>query len=271
MLNISEQLPESMVIGFLESDDEYTVEIDLLVTIGVYSRKDTAVEALKRNFVEGIDFSGWSRKTSPGGRPSQSYVITSDCFKAMCMMAENEFGRQVRKYYLAIERKWKDSQRNSTQPQLAFDAQVRLEIDILDKVLSKANLDAKLISGVMLNHAGTRLPALKPAIEQSHSLLAASCESELLLTPTKIGEALGVSARKVNLLLLELGYQVKNLTKTSKDEPAYYPTEIGQPYASNTLATGRLYENGADNTTYQHLKWKRQVVEVLREQLVGID
>jgi hypothetical protein len=82
---------------------------------------------------------------------------------------------------------------------------------------------------------------------------------------------LGVSARHINLLLLDIGYQVKNLNKKSKDEPAYLPTEIGQPYASNTIATGRLYESGADNTSYQHLKWKSQVIEILREQLIEVN
>ena len=70
---------------------------------------------------------------------------------------------------------------------------------------------------------------------------------------------------------MDLGYQVKNLNKTSKDEPAYFATDIGKPYASNTIATGRLYDSGADNTTYQHLKWRPQIVEILREQLVGCD
>jgi hypothetical protein len=91
---------------------------------------------------------------------------------------------------------------------------------------------------------------MKAAVNEAHALLAASTPSELLMTPTAIGEKLGVSARHVNLLLLDIGYQIKNLNKKSKDEPAYLPTEIGQPYASNTLATGKLYESGADNTTY---------------------
>lgn len=148
---------------------------------------------------------------------------------------------------------------------------VQDELSVIQMCLDVAGLDRKLTAGVMLNHAGLQMPALKQAVAESHSLLAASMPSELLLTPTKIGEELGVSARKVNLLLMDLGYQIKNLNKNSKDEPAYFPTEIGQPYASNTLATGRLYDNGADNTTYQHLKWKSQIVDILREQLVGAD
>ncbi len=151
---------------------------------------------------------------------------------------------------------------------LAFDEQVRLEADLLQKMLGMSDLHCNLVSGVLLNFAGSRLPALKGAVNEAHALLAAATPSELLLTPTAIGERLGISARQVNLLLQDIGYQVKNLTKKSKDEPAYLPTEIGQPYAANTLATGRLYGAGADNTSYQHLKWKGQVVEILREQMI---
>ena len=156
---------------------------------------------------------------------------------------------------------------SQSSPQLALDTQVKLEVDLIQSVLTASGIDAKLVAGVALNHAGFRLPEMRQAVNEAHALLAALTPSELLLTPTAIGEKLGISARQVNLLLLDIGYQVKNLKK-SKDEPAYFPTDIGLPYASNTLSTGKLYENSADNTTYQHLKWKSQVVDILREQMV---
>jgi hypothetical protein len=36
------------------------------------------------------------------------YFLTADCFKAFCMMAGTEKGKQVRKYYLKIEKAWND-------------------------------------------------------------------------------------------------------------------------------------------------------------------
>ncbi len=163
-----------------------------------------------------------------------------------------------------------DTQQSQQQPQLAFDTRIRLEVELIQSVLTASGIDRKLVAGVALNHAGIRLPAMREAVNEAHALLAASAPLHLLMTPTAIGQELGISARQVNLLLLDIGYQVKNLNKT-KDAPAYLPTDIGQPYAANTLATGKLYENGADNTTYQHLKWKSQVVEILREQMIEVD
>lgn len=117
-----------------------------------------------------------------------------------------------------------------------------------------------LVDGFLLNQLQVYHPELKDTINAAHSLLAATNRiPEVLLTPTAIGERLGVSARVVNALLTENGYQVKNTGK-SKTEPAYLPTELGERYSSNTLATGK----GRDNTSYQHTKWQESIVEVLR-------
>jgi len=117
-----------------------------------------------------------------------------------------------------------------------------------------------LVDGFLLNQLQIHHPELKDTINAAHSLLAAANPiPEVLLTPTAIGERLGVSARVINALLTENGYQVKNIGK-SKTEPAYLPTELGERFSSNTLATGK----GRDNTSYQHTKWQESIVEVLR-------
>lgn len=150
---------------------------------------------------------------------------------------------------------------------LSVTDEIKAEMDILSFGLSIANLDPALISGFVLNYAGKHLNnRLAGEVNEAHKLLAATTETDLLLTPTSIGKQLGISARKVNLLLLDIGYQVKNVTR-SKGDPDYLPTELGQPYAENTMATGKLYGAKVDNTTYQHLKWKAQIVEILREHL----
>lgn len=114
MSNLTERLPESRIFEFLEADDDCTVEIELLLDLGVYSRKDHAVSALKRIFTEDIDFSRTRGKTPSGGRPSDSYLLTSDCFKEMCLMAESDMGRMVRRYYITVEKRWKKQRKSST-------------------------------------------------------------------------------------------------------------------------------------------------------------
>ncbi len=106
MTDFKQKLPESKIIEFLEATDECVVDLLVLLDLGVYTRKDTAVDSLKRNFKKGVEYSGGSRKTSRGGRPSDSYLLTSDCFKEMCLIAQTETGSLIRKYYLEVERRW---------------------------------------------------------------------------------------------------------------------------------------------------------------------
>jgi hypothetical protein len=137
---------------------------------------------------------------------------------------------------------------------------VRGEMDILAHGLAIAGFRPELIAGVTLNHAASRMPQLTKSVSDVQKLLAATTQSQLLLTPTTIGEKLGISAMAVNQLLLGMGLQEKNPRK-GKGEPRYLATSKGKEYADNTLATGRA----GDNSTYQHLKWHENIVEVLRK------
>lgn len=132
------------------------------------------------------------------------------------------------------------------------------KLDLLRSAMS--SVPTPLVDGFILNRVQFHYPELKADINAAHGLLAATNPiPELLLTPTAIGDRLGVSARVVNALLTENGYQTKNHAK-SKTEPAYLPTELGDRHSSNTLATGK----GSDSTSYQHTKWQESIVEVLR-------
>lgn len=129
--------------------------------------------------------------------------------------------------------------------------------------LGLTSVSTQLVDGFILNELGKVKPELKDHINEAHKLLAATTQiPEVLLTPTLIGKELGISSIRVNKLLTSKGYQIKNQNK-SKGSPDYLPTDIGKRYAELTMATGKVN----DNTTYQHLKWKKSVVEMLREEL----
>jgi hypothetical protein len=121
-----------------------------------------------------------------------------------------------------------------------------------------------LVEGIIINGIGRICPEIEPEVKAAHKLLAATTESEILLTPTSIGERLGISNRKVNSILVNMGYQVKNVN-AKKGEPAYLATPKGIPHAANTIATGNM----GDDSSYQHLKWKESIIEVLESQLVA--
>jgi hypothetical protein len=85
---------------------------------------------------------------------------------------------------------------------------------------------APLVEGVIINGIARICPEIAPEVKEAHKLLAATTESEVLLTPTSIGARLGISNRKVNIMLLNLGFQTKNIDH-KKGEPGYLATPKG--------------------------------------------
>jgi phage anti-repressor protein len=107
-----------------QSTEEFPVDFDeAWVWIG-YARKDSALRTLQTNFDQSIDFNFhrdvevkegldfdstglWNQKTGRGGdRRTIRYFLTVDCFKSFCMMAGTPKGKEVRRYYIQIEKAW---------------------------------------------------------------------------------------------------------------------------------------------------------------------
>ncbi|CAD5378993.1 Anti-repressor protein [Pseudomonas sp. OF001] len=63
-------------------------------------------------FVEGEDFSPVLAK-STGGRPGQEYLITLDMAKELAMVENNDQGRMVRRYFIAMERRAREVHGNT--------------------------------------------------------------------------------------------------------------------------------------------------------------
>lgn len=116
-----------------------------------------------------------------------------------------------------------------------------------------------LLAGVKLNAIAVLHPETNLALEEGRKILSHTTISQSqLLTPTELGQRLGISARKINQLLLEKGLQAKN-TDNHKGASAYIPTNKGLEFAEFTITTGRK----DDNTSYQHLKWYPSVTSIL--------
>ena len=146
------------------------------------------------------------------------------------------------------------------QPQLPQVTSIALAG--LDAALSGV-INPSLLAGVKLNAIAALHPETNIALEEGRKLLShATITQGQLLTPTELGERLGISARKVNQLLIEKGLQIKNPDQ-HKGASAYLPTDKGLEFAEFTLATGRK----GDNTSYQHIKWYPNVARVLNPQI----
>jgi phage anti-repressor protein len=63
----------------------------------------------KYGFIEGEDFSPVLGKTSnSGGRPTKEYILKLDMAKELAMVENNEQGRKARKYFIEIERRFRE-------------------------------------------------------------------------------------------------------------------------------------------------------------------
>jgi len=99
----------------VQSGERYPVYFDEAWQWIGYSLKENALRVLLANFDENLDYVCSSKKRSKqmqknettsqrGGHNRIDYSLTVDCFKAFCMMAGTERGKEVRKYYLAVEK-----------------------------------------------------------------------------------------------------------------------------------------------------------------------
>ncbi len=100
-------------------------------------------EWIKRRFsdidaVENEDFQGVEIST-PSGQTRKEHIIKLDTAKEMAMLERNEKGKQVRRYFIQIEKKYKEQ---SSRPLSAID-QLRLQSQAIMEVDEKVNAVSK--------------------------------------------------------------------------------------------------------------------------------
>ncbi len=67
--------------------------------------KDWMPRMIEYGFEDGKDFSSFLSE-STGGRPSKEYNISIDMAKQICMIQRSEVGKQIRQYFLDLEKAW---------------------------------------------------------------------------------------------------------------------------------------------------------------------
>lgn len=110
------------IISHLESTEEFPIALsDVWEWLG-FSTKGNAQKALERlDLNEGEDFEVVIQKDKnlSGGRPFTETKMTVDGFKMWAMSAQTVKGKEVRRYYLQVEKEWKASR--AEIPQLSVD------------------------------------------------------------------------------------------------------------------------------------------------------
>ncbi|OQQ81624.1 phage antirepressor KilAC domain-containing protein [Ligilactobacillus salivarius] len=134
-----------------------------------------------KDFIEDVDFTSVRKSTevkNNGGiqiRELQDYAITISMAKELCMMSHTELGKEYRKYFLELERKWNDPK------------------EVVKRgyaILQNENKQLKIENGI-----------LKPKADKYDRYLS----NKGLITITEIVKEYGMSGRELNKFLHDKG------------------------------------------------------------------
>lgn len=89
-------------------DNAFVVDLEDVWRWMGFSRKDPAKRLLEKNFIKDQDFETVSvlshQSVELPNRPIDQVCMTVDTFKELCMLADTQPSRQIRKYYITMER-----------------------------------------------------------------------------------------------------------------------------------------------------------------------
>lgn len=96
---------------------------------------------------ENEEFQSFSKILEKGGRPQTEYIIKLDTAKEMAMLERNEKGKQVRRYFIQVERKYKQEQKPKSAIQIIQEAilEVNQKISDVNTDLQKFKRDLPLL------------------------------------------------------------------------------------------------------------------------------
>ena len=146
--------------------------------LGLTTRFSKWVDQNFKDFIESVDFTSVTTVTvvnNGAKRELQDYAITISMAKELCMMSHTELGKEYRKYFLKLERKWNDPK------------------EVVKRgyaILQNENKQLKIENGI-----------LKPKADKYDRYLS----NKGLITITEIAKEYGMSGRELNKFLHDKG------------------------------------------------------------------
>ena len=210
----------------------------------------------KYNFEENADFvvinlAHQNGGASWGGNNKVDYIITVDMAKELCMVENNDLGKQFRKYFIECEKKLK-----SQVPQLTKKQQLQLSIlngDDLEKISSLAQYET-LIIGEATKPLLDKIEEDKPKVDYyEQMLITVGCR-----TVTDIAKDYGLNAQELNQILHKQGVQYKS----KSGQWLLYKKHDGKGYVQTSTC---IINNKAKYTTKWTAKGQKFIYDLLKE------
>lgn len=190
----------------------------------------------KYNFEENADFvvinlAHQNGGASWGGNNKLDYIITVDTAKELCMVENNELGRQFRKYFIECEKKLK-----TQVPQLTEEQ--KLALLVFEGGFSAVEASKKMVE-LQTKPLLETIETQKPKVEYVDKFM----NGDGLFLISEIAKKVGITAVRANNILKENKIIYKNGRK-------YYP------YAKTPKDWYGYQESvGKDGAVYSQLKW----------------
>lgn len=134
-----------------------------------------------------------NEKREVGATQTKEYIIKLDTAKEMAMLERNDVGKQYRRYFIEVEKKYRSNVTQYIEPARTPDSQARLleaqakQAEIMLAIADRVTIDSYkqiVYSKAMQTMTGEYCLPLPKAERKTYSA-------------TEIGEVLGISANKV--------------------------------------------------------------------------
>lgn len=193
-------------------------------------------------------------KPNPNGRAYPEYLITKD---GLTLLVMGYTGEKAMAFKLAYIQRFNEMEALLKEQQNKTKA---VEYTLKDKLESTALI--LQIAGITGNQLALALDKQYKkemgysAIKATNTVLVAPIQ-EQLATPTQLGKIVGIGPHKVNMLLEELGYQVKTLN-------GWEPTKLGLDVGGTLLDVNKAHSSGVP---VRQLKWPFSLTTELQQAL----
>ena len=164
--------------------------------LNIEKRFSAWFETNSKGFVEGEDFTSVLSGTvvnNGAQRELQDYAVSVDMAKHICLMSRTEVGKRCRQYLIDLEKAW-------NTPEQIFARALKLA----DQTISRLKDRCEFLGGQVVEQQKI-IDELEP--KASYYDLILQCRD--LISTTVIEKDYGMSAKKFNLLLHNLGIQFK--------------------------------------------------------------
>lgn len=234
-----------------------------LTSIENISKTETAYISQSSNLSSGLNkpffrtnslFIKSEYKPDPNGRSYPEYLITKD---GLTLLVMGYTGETAMRFKLAYIQRFNEMEALLKEQQNKTKA---IEYTLKDRLESTALI--LQVAGITGNQLALALDKQYrkeigySAIKATNTALVAPIQ-EQLATPTQLGKIIGIGPRKINLLLEELGYQVK----TSN---GWEPTKLGLDVGGTLLDVNKAHSSGVP---VRQLKWPFSLTTELQQAL----